>query len=420
MRTSRTRVAIVAAALAATSVIAARGQAPSQNAPQVRGLWVPRTALVSQAGIAAMVRAAQSGGFNALLVQVRGRGEAFYRSDIEPRATDLDRQPADFDPLATTIELANQAGLAVHAWVNVNLVASGTTLPRSREHVAVLHPDWLMLPKALAAPLRTTTAWSPGYLGALSRWTRGASEHVEGLYISPVSAAARAYTASVVAELATRYALDGIHLDYIRYPNAEFDFSRTALAEFRQLMLGLVTRGDAERVDRLVAADPTAWAGAHPAEWSAFHRDRLTSLVIAVQKAARTARPGLLVSAAVVGVAGEAREQRFQDWVLWAKAGYVDVPCPMLYMATLDQFGSLVSTIHDALGSVPFWAGIGAYRLPLDATIDRVRAARRGNAAGVVLFSYGQLVESGAASADALTALRPVLLESTIGTGVPR
>src|SRR5512134_3783003 len=68
-------------------------------AEDVRGLWVLRTSLTSADSIQTMVRAAASGGFNTLLVQVRGRGEAFYRSDLEPRASDLDRQPAAFDPL---------------------------------------------------------------------------------------------------------------------------------------------------------------------------------------------------------------------------------------------------------------------------------------------------------------------------------
>ena len=67
---------------------------------EVRGLWVLRTSLNSAKSIDAVVRAAEAGGFNALLVQVRGRGEAYYRSDVEPRASDLDGQPMTFDPLA--------------------------------------------------------------------------------------------------------------------------------------------------------------------------------------------------------------------------------------------------------------------------------------------------------------------------------
>ena len=415
------RLGVLLSVLAASASVIAAG--PPAVAPQtgpVRGLWVQRTALTSPESIAAMVQAAAAGGFNTLLVQVRGRGEAFYRSAIEPRSADLDRQPIDFDPLATVIKLARPAGLAVHAWVNVNLVASGTTLPRSRGHVVAQHPDWLMVPKALSATLRKAGAWSPAYLGTLARWTRSQTDQVEGLYLSPVTASARAYSTSVVAELASKYELDGVHLDYIRYPSAEFDFSEGALTAFRDAVSGAETRAERERLDRAAVANAAAWAEARPAAWSAFHRGRLTSLTAAIQTAVRASRPGLVLSAAVVGAAAEARESRYQDWLSWAKAGHIDVACPMLYSQNADQFATITADIRSALGTTPFWAGIGAWRLPLDGTIERVRLARRANADGVLLFSYGQLADAAAASPATLSALRPVLLEAANGSGTPR
>ncbi len=407
----------VLATSASVTAAASRASAPPTGA--VRGLWVQRTSLTSPESIAAMVQAAAAGGFNTLLVQVRGRGEAFYRSAIEPRSSDLDRQPIDFDPLATVIKLARPAGLSVHAWVNVNLVASGTNLPRSRDHVVAQHPDWLMVPKALSATLRKTGAASPAYLGTLARWTRGQTDQVEGLYLSPVTATARAYTTSVVAELASKYELDGIHLDYIRYPSAEFDFSDAALTAFRDSVAAVETHAERERLDRASVTNPVAWAEARPVAWSAFHRDRLTSLAASIQSAVRTARPGIVLSAAVIGLSAEARESRYQDWMTWAKAGHIDVACPMLYSLNIEQFATVTSDIRAALGTTPFWAGIGAYRLPVDGTIERVRLARRANADGVLLFSYGQLADAAATSPATLSALRPVLLEA-IGSGTPR
>ena len=114
-------------------------------------MWVERTALLSPNAITAMVNAAKGGGFNTIFVQVRALGEAFYDSTIDPRATSLDAQPASFDPLATAIEVGHRAGLRVHAWINVNFVASAATLPRSRSHVVFRHPEWLMVPNALAS-----------------------------------------------------------------------------------------------------------------------------------------------------------------------------------------------------------------------------------------------------------------------------
>ena len=86
-------------------------------------------------------------GFNTLLVQVRGRGDAYYTTPLEPRSTDLARQPASFDPLATVLTEARERGLRVHAWVALNLVSSAVELPASPEHLVYRHPEWLMVPR---------------------------------------------------------------------------------------------------------------------------------------------------------------------------------------------------------------------------------------------------------------------------------
>ena len=108
----------------------------AEPAAQVRALWVIRTTLTSPSAIATMVSSAKAGGFNTLLVQVRGRGDAYFQRGIEPRPPSLDAQPA-FDPLATTIARGHEAGLHVHALINVNLVA-GTGITNMRDRLAAL------------------------------------------------------------------------------------------------------------------------------------------------------------------------------------------------------------------------------------------------------------------------------------------
>src|SRR5260221_14267125 len=119
---------------------------------EVRALWVVRTTLTSPSAIATMVDAAKGGGFNALIVQVRGRGDAYFQGGVEPRPAALASQPT-FDPLAVTIARAHDAGLQVHAWINVNLIAGAADLPSARDHVVYRHPEWLMVPRALADDL---------------------------------------------------------------------------------------------------------------------------------------------------------------------------------------------------------------------------------------------------------------------------
>ena len=101
---------------------------------------------------------------------------------------------AAFDPLADAIAKAHEAGLRVHAWINVNLIASATDLPAAREHVVYRHPEWLMVPRALAEDLSDVDPHSPGYIGRLARYARSQSAEIEGLYLSPVAAESVTYT----------------------------------------------------------------------------------------------------------------------------------------------------------------------------------------------------------------------------------
>jgi len=61
------------------AVLLLAGPLPAAS-PELRGLWVVRTGLVSPATVDRTVDQARAAGFNALFVQVRGRGDAFYRS----------------------------------------------------------------------------------------------------------------------------------------------------------------------------------------------------------------------------------------------------------------------------------------------------------------------------------------------------
>src|SRR3990170_1988739 len=109
--------------------------APARAGDEIRALWVLRTSLTTPEHIATLVRAARDHGFNTLLVQVRGRGDAYFLGGIEPRPAELRRQPDGFDPLAAVLQAAHAAGLRVHAWVNVNLISSAADLPAAREHL---------------------------------------------------------------------------------------------------------------------------------------------------------------------------------------------------------------------------------------------------------------------------------------------
>jgi uncharacterized lipoprotein YddW (UPF0748 family) len=375
--------------VAATIAIVLPAHALVAADQEVRALWVVRTSLTSRAAIEAMIAAARTSGFNTLLVQIRGRADAYYRSGVEPRASALSSEPA-LDPLATTLALAHEAGLQVHAWVNVNLVAGVNELPAARDHVVYRHPEWLMVPRALAEDFQTLDPRSPQYLGRLARYVR-AQPNAEGLYLSPATDAAIDYTVEVVQSIVSRYAVDGVHLDYIRYPSSEFDYSRDALAAFRRTLLRELTPADALRFETGAAAQPLVYPQAFPERWRAFRMSRLTMLMQRLRDVVKTARPFARVSAAVVPDPAEAAEHRFQDWRAWLDAGLLDIVCPMAYTTDSRLFAAQIAGARDAAGAHPVWAGIGAYRLSSDQIVEDVQTARRLGAGGVILFSYDSL-----------------------------
>ena len=405
----------VAAALALlTLALPAPHAAPAAADTETRALWVLRTSLGSADSIGTLVRTARDHGFNTLLVQVRGRGDAYFASGIEPRAADLQRKPTTFDPLATVLAQAHEAGLRVHAWVNVNLVSSAADLPVAPTHLVHRHPEWLMVPRDLVQELSKVPEESPAYVGKLARWTRAqtsapidgsqpgraAQPTLEGLYTSPILPAAADHINAVVRDLVTRYAVDGVHLDYARYPTERFDYSRGAIRAFRDAVRPQLVGAVRREVDGFEAEDPLAYPDTFPNEWKAFRISRLTSLVGRLRTTVKTARPDALVTVATAPDINEARDHRLQDWARWLQAGLVDAVCPMAYTPEPSKFAEQIAAARDVKGGRSVWAGIGAYRLPAAQTIENIETARRLGTAGVILFSYDSLIDPRQSSPD--------------------
>jgi uncharacterized lipoprotein YddW (UPF0748 family) len=349
-----------------------------------RGLWVPRTSLKTPEGIDTLVRRAADAGINTLFVQMRGRGDALFDGSPEPVAAGV---AAGFDPLAHTLASAHAAGLEVHAWINVTLVASATYIPDDPRHIVRQRPEWLMLPRALAASLGRVAPRDPRYVSRLATWTR-AQRHVEGLYASPVPADSARYLEAIVAGLASRYEIDGLHLDYIRFPSAEFDYSAGALAAFRDATASELTAEERTRLDGLRTRDALVYPRTFPARWTQFRQARVSDLVARLRTALKTARPEAALSAAVIADPDAAARDRLQDWSAWGQRGLIDVICPMAYTASPERFRRHVIDATRAAAPSAVWAGIGAYLLHPPEIARQVEVARTAGAGGIVLFSY--------------------------------
>ena len=368
---------------------------PVRPFDEVRGLWVVRSSMTSEAEVRDMVENAGAAGFNTLIVQVRGRADAFYRSGIEPRAETLEGAP-DFDPLALAVELGHQRGMAVHAWVNTHLVWGSGALPRSPQHLVNANPEWLAVPELLGRELYSVDAADPEFVSALIRYARERPGLVEGVYSSPSHPAVQDRVYGVWMDLVGRYDLDGIHFDYIRFPSDEFDYSRGALTRFRSWVSAGLPRERLRRLDQAVAADPYALVEALPDEWADFRRAQIDQLVERIYYEVKARRPELVVSAAVVANAEEAYQYRFQNWREWLEDGILDVAVPMAYTSDDGRFRDLVQVARSAVGSRDrVWAGIGAYLNTMGGTLDKIDLAREEDVGGVILFSYDWAIDEG-------------------------
>ncbi len=292
-----------------------------------KALWVVRDKITSKGAIDDLMADATTRGIHDVVVQVRGRGDAYYTSSLEPRAETLTSD--GFDPLAYLVRAGAAVGVRVHAWGNVFFVWSSAdgSLPTSPEHLVRRHPDWLLRPSG------------EKYLEPV-----GGSDW-EGIYTDPKSHEAREHTLGVFTEIVSRYRVEGFHYDYVRYPQ--------------------ITYADS------------------PEDHAA-----VTALVSEGAKRLRAARPGIVISAAVFPDPEVARDRVLQRWPDWARRGLVDLLCPMVYRRDTDEVARLLTKARAAAPKTRMWGGLMAYAGERALLRDQVRAAKRVGCEGAILFAY--------------------------------
>jgi uncharacterized lipoprotein YddW (UPF0748 family) len=383
-------VAILVLVVASTT----RGQivanAKSSSAGEVRALWVVRTTLTSPGQIEKMVNAAVDNGFNTIIVQVRGRGDAYYKSRVEPRAIELKDQPATFDPLALTLTEAHKRGLKVHAWLNTSLLANLDALPTDSRHVYNNHPEWLAVPKPVAVELYGVSPKDPLYRQKIVEWSKANRGELEGVYTGPANPRVREHIYKIWMDVLTHYKVDGMHFDYVRFASPDFDFSRTSLQNFRKWLEPQLNSDERRSLNTALKSNPLAAVDSHSSKFADFQREQITTLVERIFRAVKKRRPNLTVSAAVFANDQNAFDRRFQDWHRWLKMGILDVACPMAYSTDTAVFQKQIETASKVANEAgrQVWAGIGAYRIPVESTVEKINVARSLGARGIILFSY--------------------------------
>jgi uncharacterized lipoprotein YddW (UPF0748 family) len=261
--------------------------------------------------------------------------------------------------------------------------------PRDPSHLVNTHPEWLSVPRALADQLYHLDPRDPRYVRRLTEYAAANVDLVEGLYTSPSHPGVQERLGRIWGDLASGYDLDGIHHDFIRYATSAYDYSRSSLERFQAWVQPLV---DERRFEELAAAardDPYAMVDALPEHWDRFRRDSVTDLVRRVYRDVKARQPHLVVSAAVLPDWRAAAKWQFQAWSSWLAEGILDVAVPLAYTEDDQQFRAWIDAAASAAGAPGrVWAGVGAYRNPVERTVRHIDLARAAGLGGVAVFSY--------------------------------
>src|SRR5437660_3145811 len=321
----------LAAPVSAQNSIPPAGTSASIPTSEVRALWVVRTTLTSPEKIHKMVESVALSGFNTLIVQVRGRGDAYYRSRWEPRAVELKDQPQDFDPLAVTIAEAHRRRIKVHAWLNTILLANLDALPNDPKHVYNAHPEWLAVPRAVAKDLFSMSPRDALYRQRIVEWSKANRGELEGVYTGPANSKVREHIYRIWMDIIQKYRIDGMHFDYVRFASPDFDYSRISLKAFRKWLEPRLSASERDALRKALKENPLAATDKYQEKFGDFQREQVTTLVARIYHAVKKRRPDVIVSAAVFANDENAFTRRFQDCRRWLRMAILDVPCPLAY-----------------------------------------------------------------------------------------
>ena len=347
------------------------------NSINYQCLWVVRDALKSEKSIDELINFASEKKINDLFVQVRGRGDALYNSQIIPRSQLLPDN--DFDPLLYLLKNIKDKGIKVHAWVNVYLLWSSKTLPRDEKHLIYNNNEWI----------DTTEEWPVDIDSELNKISKNNGS--EGIFLSPNHPEVNNYLLYVFKELLDKYEIDGLHLDYIRYQDIDFGRNPYAIAQFKKDVGRDPTPWFLE-VERSNKASPRLIGNMK--QWSNAKRKSITNLVKETKSLINESYPEVLLSAAVKPNLYNARERFLQEWDVWLAAGYVDWVVPMNYSPNMSDFSQNISVINDNFPKKyrdKIIMGIAIYNQgPRDAA-QKIKYSFKEKFVGISLFSYNQM-----------------------------
>ncbi|MBN2451968.1 MAG: family 10 glycosylhydrolase [Lentisphaeria bacterium] len=306
---------------------------------ETRALWVNPRAFLTREGVEGVVERAAAAGLNVIVPDIFLRSMLVARSERFPMHADVEE---GLDPLAHMIAKAHAAGIEVHPWFCVMYRD-----PAFHAHfpgVGVVDREGKTVPNP-------ADVHRPEY---------------------------RDFVVGLMADMARTYAVDGIHLDYIRA--MEPCYCPKCREEF------------AERFGK-----PLAEATAE--EWTAWQREAVGDIVRRTAAEVRRVRPDAIVSAAVFANL-ESGARQGQDPEGWVAKGWLDLVIPMDYKmdtlgvrATEKQFLAMLERKEALVSGLCLYARSGTAVSPRPAELvrDQIQTVRGLGIHGYCLFEFSYL-----------------------------
>lgn len=324
---------------------------------QMRGLWLDSGTFSKtggRTGLKKLLDLAQKANFNLILPESYYKGLSVIPSNKlfkqDPRFKDWKE-----DPLKVLIEEAHQRKMEVHPWVWVfNENTKG-----EKGRILKKHPEWAAKNKAGEIISYHNSSW-----------------------LSPARREVRNYLQQRYQYLVKNYDLDGINLDYIRFPEeyrGSFGYDQETVKKFK----------DKYNLDPFQLEN----SGPKAALWNQFRESLITRMVRESSQSLRKIKPELLISADVIPGRKEARYRVLQDWSLWLKKDYLDFVLPMTYSENLfSEISDWIKKDREVLNK-PLYAGISVFKLSSEQLLEQIALVNEINPNGMALFAAAHLKE---------------------------
>lgn len=340
--------------------------------PEIRSIWLDRGTIVkakSKSDLTGLFDRMAEAGINTIFFETVNASYPIYPSRVAPEQNPLTR---GWDPLQAAIELAHERDMELHAWVWVFSAANqghNQILNQPKNYLGPVlsrYPDWALKDKNGQLFNRT-----PGFKKA---------------FYDPANPEVRRYLMALFEEITTRYEVDGIQLDYIRYPFQDgytkqtYGYTNTARSIFKQN-----TGVDPAQISR----SSHLWK-----QWAGFKMQQVDSFVAEVSNRLKQKRPDLIISAAVFPM--ERQKRLFtlqQNWEAWLNNEWIDVLVLMTYALDTDSFEDRTKPIYDHSEKVSslILPGIRLLNVPDKEALDKIQLLRNMPTGGYALFAAENL-----------------------------